>query len=106
MFLPFPFFLAGDPCELYHLVLESKSFLEKMTVLEHTIPFFLPLREAENDLLSSNAMVRLVARDIFLGLIFLGYYPFSILLLFSYFQRFIDYIGELLQAYVDRKEQV
>nr|ABK93957.1 unknown [Populus trichocarpa] len=47
-----------------------------MTVLEHTIPFFLPLREAENDLLSSNAM------------------------------RFIDYIGELLQAYVDRKEQV
>ncbi|KAJ6861997.1 hypothetical protein NC652_038967 [Populus alba x Populus x berolinensis] len=67
---------AGDPCELYHLVLESKSFLEKMTVLEHTIPFFLPLREAENDLLSSNAM------------------------------RFIDYIGELLQAYVDRKEQI
>jgi hypothetical protein len=50
-------------------------------------------------------MVRLVARDIFLGLIFLGYYPFSVLLLFS-FQRFIDYIGELLQAYVDRKEQV
>lgn len=86
-------------------MLESKSFLEKMTVLEHTIPFFLPLREAENDLLSSNAMVRLVARDIFLGLIFLGYYPFSVLLLFS-FQRFIDYIGELLQAYVDRKEQV
>ncbi|CAK7354210.1 unnamed protein product [Dovyalis caffra] len=67
---------AGDPCELYHLVLKSKSFLEKMTVLEHTIPFFLPIREAENDLLSSNAM------------------------------RFIDYIGELLQAYVDRKEQV
>ena len=50
-----------DDCELYHCVLESKSFLEKMTVLEHTIPFFLPIREAENDLLSSNAMVRLVA---------------------------------------------
>ncbi|KAJ6956812.1 hypothetical protein NC653_038885 [Populus alba x Populus x berolinensis] len=30
---------AGDPCELYHLVLESKSFLEKMTVLEHNNPF-------------------------------------------------------------------
>lgn len=29
-----------------------------MTVLEHTVPFFLPIREAENDLLSSNAMVR------------------------------------------------
>ncbi|KDP33446.1 hypothetical protein JCGZ_07017 [Jatropha curcas] len=67
---------AGEPCELYHCVLESKSFLEKMTVLEHTIPFFLPIREAENDLLSSNAM------------------------------RFIDYVGELLQAYVDRREQV
>ncbi|GLT85166.1 hypothetical protein SLE2022_033620 [Rubroshorea leprosula] len=67
---------AGEPCELYHCVLESKSFLEKMTVLEHTIPFFLPIRAAENDLLSSNAM------------------------------RFIDYVGELLQAYVDRREQV
>ncbi|XP_023546279.1 uncharacterized protein LOC111805418 [Cucurbita pepo subsp. pepo] len=67
---------AGEPCELYHCVLESKSFLEKMTVLEHTIPFFLPVRESENDLLSSNAM------------------------------KFIDYIGELLQAYVDRREQV
>lgn len=32
-----------------------------MTVLEHTIPFFLPVREAENDLLSSNAMVELAA---------------------------------------------
>ncbi|XP_042990771.1 uncharacterized protein LOC122317808 isoform X4 [Carya illinoinensis] len=51
---------AGEPCELYHCVLESKSFLEKMTVLEHTIPFFLPIREAEIDLLSSNAMVRLI----------------------------------------------
>ncbi|KAH7524270.1 hypothetical protein FEM48_Zijuj06G0101600 [Ziziphus jujuba var. spinosa] len=67
---------AGEPCELYHCVLESKSFLEKMTVLEHTIPFFLPVREAENDLLSSNAM------------------------------KFIDHVGELLQAYVDRREQV
>lgn len=67
---------AGEPRELYHCVLESKSFLERMTVLEHTIPFFLPIREAENDLLSSNAM------------------------------RFIDHVGELLQAYVDRREQV
>ncbi|GMP87857.1 hypothetical protein CsSME_00040064 [Camellia sinensis var. sinensis] len=67
---------AGEPCELYHCVLESKSFLEKMTVLEHTVPFFLPIREAENDLLSSNAM------------------------------KFIDHVGDLLQAYVDRREQV
>lgn len=57
---------AGEPCEMYHCVLESKSFLEKMTVLEHTVPFFLPLREAENDLLSSNAMVWLVVWSIIL----------------------------------------
>ncbi|XP_058068009.1 uncharacterized protein LOC131217199 isoform X2 [Magnolia sinica] len=67
---------AGEPCEIYHCVLESKSFLEKMSVIEHTVPFFLPIREAENDLLSSNAM------------------------------KFIDYVGEILQAYVDRREQV
>ncbi|PKI51855.1 hypothetical protein CRG98_027773 [Punica granatum] len=69
-------FFAGEPCEIYHVVLESKSFLEKMTVQEHTVPFFLPIREVENDLLSSNAM------------------------------KFIDHVGELLQAYVDRREQV
>ncbi|KAL2482201.1 Centromere protein Cenp-O [Forsythia ovata] len=67
---------AGEPCDLYHCVLESKSFLEKMTVLEHTVPFFLPIREAENDFLSSNAM------------------------------KFIDHVGDLLQSYVDRREQV
>ncbi|ESW09111.1 hypothetical protein PHAVU_009G101000 [Phaseolus vulgaris] len=67
---------AGEPCDFYHCVLESKSFLEKMTVLEHTVPFFLPIREIENDLLSSNAM------------------------------KFIDHVGDLLQAFVDRREQV
>ncbi|KAI4384569.1 hypothetical protein MLD38_002700 [Melastoma candidum] len=69
-------FFAGEPCEIYHIILESKSFLEKMTVAEHTIPFFLPVREAESDLLSTNAM------------------------------KFIDHVGDLLQAYVDRREQV
>uniref|UniRef100_A0A7N0U842 Centromere protein O n=1 Tax=Kalanchoe fedtschenkoi TaxID=63787 RepID=A0A7N0U842_KALFE len=69
-------YFAGEPCELYHCVLESKSFLEKMVVSENTIPFFLPIKEAETDLLSTNAM------------------------------RFIDHVGELLQAYVDRREQV
>ncbi|CAI9101112.1 OLC1v1038366C1 [Oldenlandia corymbosa var. corymbosa] len=67
---------AGEPCEVFHCVLESKSFLEKMTVVEHTVPFFLPIREAENEFLSSNAM------------------------------KFIDHVGELLQAFVDRREQV
>ncbi|XP_020578632.1 uncharacterized protein LOC110023513 isoform X2 [Phalaenopsis equestris] len=67
---------AGDPCEIYHCVLESKSFLEKMNVIQHTVPFFLPIREAENDLLSSNAI------------------------------KFIDYVGAICQAYVNRREQV
>ncbi|CAN1825415.1 hypothetical protein LINPERHAP1_LOCUS31167 [Linum perenne] len=73
---------AGEPCELYHCVLESRSFLEKMTVPEHTVPFFLPIRDAENDLLSSNAMASFCA------------------------SRFIDFVGELLQSYVERREQV
>ncbi|KAB2629462.1 centromere protein O-like [Pyrus ussuriensis x Pyrus communis] len=64
---------AGETCDLYHCVLESMSFFEKMTVLEHTIPYFLPIREVENGLLSSNAM------------------------------KLIDYIGEILQAYVGQK---
>ncbi|CAN4078121.1 unnamed protein product [Withania somnifera] len=59
---------AGESCDLYHCVLESKSFLEKMTVLEHTVPFFLPIHEAENEFLSSNAI------------------------------RFIDHVGDLLQV--------
>lgn len=67
---------AGEHCEIYFCVLESKSFLQKMHVSEHTIPFFLPLSEAENEFLSSSVM------------------------------KFIDYIGEMLQAYIDRREQV
>ncbi|KAK1323207.1 hypothetical protein QJS10_CPA02g01507 [Acorus calamus] len=67
---------AGEPYEIYHVVLKSKSFLEKMTVIQHTVPFFLPIRDAENDHLSSNAM------------------------------KFIDYVGAILQGFVDRREQV
>lgn len=69
-------FFAGEPCEIYHCVLESKSFLEKMTVTEHTLPFFLPIREVESDHLSSNAI------------------------------KFIDQLEEILQSYIDRREQV
>lgn len=69
-------YFAGEPCDTFHCIIESKSFLDKMTVIEHTIPFFLPIREAETDLLSSNA------------------------------KKFIDYVGEILQSYVDRREQV
>ncbi|CAI9102952.1 OLC1v1001354C1 [Oldenlandia corymbosa var. corymbosa] len=42
------------------LRLESKSFLEKMTVIEHTVTFFLPICEAKNEYLSSNALVHLI----------------------------------------------
>ncbi|XP_066387134.1 uncharacterized protein [Miscanthus floridulus] len=69
-------FFAGEPCEIFHCVLESKSFLEKMIVVEHTLPFFLPIRELESDLLSSNSI------------------------------KFIDHLEEILQAYIDRREQV
>ncbi|XP_052152520.1 uncharacterized protein LOC127770752 [Oryza glaberrima] len=69
-------YFAGEPCEIYHCVLESKSFLEKMTVIEHTLPFFLPIREVESEFLSSNAI------------------------------KFIDHLEEILQSYVDRREQV
>ncbi|XP_021306413.1 uncharacterized protein LOC110431602 isoform X1 [Sorghum bicolor] len=69
-------FFAGEPCEIFHCVLESKSFLEKMIVIEHTLPFFLPIRELESDLLSSNSI------------------------------KFIDHLEEILQAYIDRREQV
>lgn len=75
-----------------------------MTVLEHTVPFFLPIREAENDLLSSNAMVR------YTNLIHDAstYATYIIITSFSWFvsQKFIDNVGDLLQAYVDRREQV
>ncbi|KAI4978572.1 hypothetical protein ZWY2020_015325 [Hordeum vulgare] len=69
-------FFAGEPCEIYHCVLESKSFLEKMTVIQHTLPFFLPIREVETEHLSSNAI------------------------------KFIDHLEEILQSYIDRREQV
>ncbi|KAL3615331.1 hypothetical protein CASFOL_040992 [Castilleja foliolosa] len=67
---------AGESCEIFHCVLKSKSFLEKMRVVEHTVPFFLPLRDTEHYYLSTNAI------------------------------KFIDHVGNFLQAYVDRREQV
>ncbi|KAF4373734.1 hypothetical protein G4B88_002238 [Cannabis sativa] len=98
---------AGEPREMYHCVLESKSFLEKMTVLEHTFPFFLPVREAEIDLLSSNAIVRLVSCIDIVDLHFLLLVLCQFTIFYhGCFQKFIDYIGELSQAYVDRREQV
>lgn len=77
-----------------------------MIVHEHTIPFFLPIREAENDLLSSNAMVRSVSCIVYANLLIVEMFLFLSLVLLIYFQKFIDHVGELLQAYVDRREQV
>ena len=93
---------AGEPCEIFHCVLESKSFLEKMTLIEHTLPFFLPIRELESDLLSSNAIVCfLTAVDFIYGL----RVKFYVLTCFP-IQKFIDHLEEILQAYIDRREQV
>lgn len=96
-------FLTGEPCEFYHCVLESKSFLEKMTVLEHTVPFFLPIREIENDLHSSNAMVK---SYIYLHHVYFNY-------LFSNFQFYGSFVilklpigAQGLQMYVLNREIV
>jgi len=72
-----------------------------MIVLEHTIPFFLPLSDLENDLLFSNAKVPDLQFILLLPCLL---YVFG----FNIFrcQKFIDNVGDLLQAYVDRKEQV
>lgn len=72
-----------------------------MVVIEHTVPFFLPIRQAENELLSTNAMMSLGAQTI-------GFICLLCLLKFFifWFQKFIDHVGDLLQAYVDRREQV
>eukprot|EP00249_Psilotum_nudum_P019321 c27192_g1_i2 orf=268-1407(+) len=68
--------LSGDSIESYYCVLASRSFLEKMYVSEHTIPFFVPLRETERSHLSSSAV------------------------------KFIDCVGDILQSFVSRREQV
>ncbi|CAI9100336.1 OLC1v1037311C1 [Oldenlandia corymbosa var. corymbosa] len=47
-----------------------------MTIVEHTMTFFLTIREVENEYLSSNAL------------------------------KFIDHVGELLQEFIDRWEHV
>lgn len=66
----------GEQFESYYVVLASRSFLEKMFVSEHTIPFFLPLQETEKLYLSSSAT------------------------------KFIDCMGEYIQGFVSRREQI
>lgn len=62
--------------ESYYCVLKSSSPMDKLHVIEHSIPFFLPVRELEKQHLGNSPKL------------------------------FIDYIGNVLQAYVSRREQV
>lgn len=62
--------------ESYYCVLKSNSSMDKMHVIEHSIPFFLPVRELEKQHLGNSP------------------------------KMFIDYMGDVLQAYVSRREQV
>ncbi|KAG0580560.1 hypothetical protein M758_4G184700 [Ceratodon purpureus] len=62
--------------ESYYCVLKSNSSMDKLYVVEHSIPFFLPVRELEKQHLSNSP------------------------------KRFIDHMGDVLQAYVSRREQV
>lgn len=62
--------------ESYYCVLKSSSPLDKLHVIEHSIPFFLPVRELEKQHLGNSP------------------------------KMFLDYMGDVLQAYVSRREQV
>lgn len=62
--------------ESYYCVLKSNSAMDKLHVIEHSIPFFLPVRELEKQHLGSSP------------------------------RTFIDHMGDVLQAYVSRREQV
>ncbi|KAG6554607.1 hypothetical protein Mapa_003625 [Marchantia paleacea] len=67
---------AGQHFESYFCVLACKASSERLHVSEHSIPFFLPLREVEKSNLSSSCT------------------------------KFIDCLSDVLQAYVSRREQV
>ncbi|KAI5084149.1 hypothetical protein GOP47_0000318 [Adiantum capillus-veneris] len=66
----------GKLVESFYLVLVGRSAFESLCVLTHTIPFYVPLKEVEREYLSSNAAM------------------------------FISILGDLLQAYVSRREQI
>ncbi|KAK4782948.1 hypothetical protein SAY86_007322 [Trapa natans] len=95
-------FFPGEPCEIYYIVLQGKSFIEKMSILEHTVPFVLPMREVENDLLSSNGMVSMAL--IYLTGSALSVSETDLSVIRS--QKFIDHMEELLQAYLDQRKQI
>ncbi|KAL2644630.1 hypothetical protein R1flu_012217 [Riccia fluitans] len=67
---------AGQHHESYFCVLACRPSDERLHVSEHSIPFFLPLREVEKSNLSSSCT------------------------------KFIDCLSDVLQAYVSRREQV
>lgn len=67
---------AGVVYESYYCALASKSSSDKLSVVEHTVPFFLPLRETEKGCLAGSPKL------------------------------FIDTLGAILQAYVSRRQQL
>ncbi|KAJ7538056.1 hypothetical protein O6H91_11G032700 [Diphasiastrum complanatum] len=67
---------AGKSLESFYCVLSRKSSVENFSVNDHSIPFFLPLREIEKQHISTSVT------------------------------KFIDHIGQALQAYVSRREQI
>lgn len=65
-----------EKLESYYCVLTSSLAHDKLHVSEHSIPFFLPLRELEKAHLATSPKI------------------------------FIDLVGDVLQAYTSRREQV
>eukprot|EP00250_Pteridium_aquilinum_P024162 c2854_g1_i1 orf=379-1431(+) len=72
----FDTFYAGERVESFYLVLAGQSAFESLSVQAHTVPFFVPLKEVETEYLSSSASM------------------------------FINVTGDLLQAYISRREQI
>ncbi|KAH7440441.1 hypothetical protein KP509_04G107200 [Ceratopteris richardii] len=66
----------GKLVESFYLVLAGQSAFESLSIHIHTIPFYVPLKEVEQQYLSSSAAM------------------------------FISVMGDLLQAYVSRREQI
>lgn len=72
----FDTFYAGERVESFYLALAGQSAFESLSVRTHTIPFFVPFNDAATAYLSSNASM------------------------------FINATGDLLQAYISRREQI
>lgn len=66
----------GKSVESFYLVLVGRSAFESLYIHSHTIPFYIPLKEVEREYLASSAAM------------------------------FINVLGDLLQAFISRREQI